>query len=322
MPYANWLQANAPTYLQDTYGQAWMGGIGAAFDDYVQQYISGILAAFPDYAPSDALSTLGDELGLSQGPYESNTSYAARLRAAWIYWKLAGTPLGLLVALHFAGFTGAVIVQQNGLGYKLSADPTPGVDPSSLLVVSTLDTLSTALTPSAPSVTTIPAGTPWWFFDGNTEFCSRFEVLFPVFSPIFFYSNGTRATFSATDSAAVTWPVAASNNTYQTIVGPPVVTDSSGPVILAVDATTKTTSGCTVIASSPFTGYANISEGPALNTTDLARLKNVILAWKPAKTTCVNASLIVSGRMWGWPLTTWGTGAWGGSVTSFFSGGF
>lgn len=180
MPYETWLQKNAPSYLQDAYGQAWMGGIGAALDDYVQQYIQGILAAFPDYAPSDALGVIGDEMGIDRGPTETDVSYAARLRAAWIYWQLAGTPLGLLVALYFAGYTGAYVVQQNGLSYTLSSAPSPGVDPTPLLTVTPTAVLASAMTPTAPSTHTIPAGTPWWTFDSQTDFCSRFAVLLPT----------------------------------------------------------------------------------------------------------------------------------------------
>src|SRR5690242_10048302 len=114
MPYESWLKANAPTYMQDQYGQAWLGGIGAAMDDYAQQYVAGSLAAFPDYAPVDALPVIGDELGLDRGPFETDQQYAARLVGAWLAWKYAGTPLGLLVALYWAGFSGGLIVQQNG----------------------------------------------------------------------------------------------------------------------------------------------------------------------------------------------------------------
>lgn len=205
MSYAIWLPANAPTYMADQYGQAWLAGIGAAMDDYVAQYVAATMAQFPDYAPPDALGVLGDEMQIDRGPNDTDASYALRLVGAWLAWKYAGTPIGLLSALYWAGFgNGAVLVQQNGLAYNLNVNLVAGADPITDLVVTACSTLATALTSSVtpPTVSSagrsIPAGNSWWKIDDNTDFCSRFAVLFPFAPPFYPFGAVDLARLQAT----------------------------------------------------------------------------------------------------------------------------
>lgn len=341
MPYATWMQRNAPTWLQDQYGQAWMAGIGASLDDYAQQYVAGTLASFPDYAPADALGVIGDELGLDQGPTETNASYAARLAAAWTYWKLAGTPVGILTAIYFAGFGGGVLVQQNGLAYELSAAPTPGADPTSLIVSVSCSPLIEPLTSNVTVGRSIPANDPWWTFDNNTDFCSRFALLYNSPSPSF-YTTG-RAIFSATNSATLTWSRPFGDTTYLTIPGKAVVTDGLPGVTVSLDGTSLTTTGATVNASDAFTGWVDVLAWQAsatdpfvdIHAPDLARLQNVIRKWRPAKATCVGVYVAVQDIWWGpsrivqgfggyqMAAITWGDGTnWGPSTVVSIAGSF
>jgi hypothetical protein len=179
MSYETWMKAKAPTYLQDVYGQAWMGGIGATMDDYVQQYIAGVLAAFPDYAPADALGALGDEIGIDRGASETDAAYANRLARAMEVWAFAGSPMGLLRALYGAGYSGGEVVQQNGNGYTLAVTVADGITSYSI-VIRTL-----GLNPAIGGIRPLAAGvTPWWTFDAtgldaaNDQFNSRFGVYF------------------------------------------------------------------------------------------------------------------------------------------------
>src|SRR5262249_2394073 len=84
------------------------------------------LASFPDYAPADALPALQDEYGILRGvdgpAPESAADYATRLKNAFVVWKYAGSPLGLLLALYFLGYENNVsLVQQNGRVHKLNS---------------------------------------------------------------------------------------------------------------------------------------------------------------------------------------------------------
>src|SRR5262249_33798603 len=131
-----------------------------------------------------ALPLIGSSRLIDQGPAESNAAYAKRLTKFIEQWRRAGQPLGMLLALYYAGF-GAVIVQQNGLAYSLSL-PLNDDDPTQSLTITSALGLSVALTSQVnpPTVVSsgrsVPAGTPFFTVkDDDTDFCSRFAVLFP-----------------------------------------------------------------------------------------------------------------------------------------------
>ena len=84
---------------------------------------------------------------------------AARSYAVQIA-KFDGSPLGVLLGLHFSGFDNAVLVQQNGRAYQLTL-PLPAFtstwDPTPNLVVTNLDVLVAPLTSSVtPPTTRVP----------------------------------------------------------------------------------------------------------------------------------------------------------------------
>ena len=299
-------------------GQAETTAWPVLFDAYVGQLLTARYCSFPDLAPVDALSHIGGDRQLEQGPSESNASFVARLKTAWDDWSRAGQPAEMLAQLYYGGFPGAVLVQQNGNSYTLSAAPTPGVDPTSLLVI-------TALGPNVPR-----GFSQWWTFDGDDKHGSRFAVLFETGGPAFMVT-GTAVFTGAEDGATVPWPVAVFNNTfadttYHVLVGAPVMTDGGGAVTVAADSATKTVSSVVVGASAPFVGTADVIAyavganpyGPVSpGANDLARLRRLINRWRPAKAKCMGAWVYIGGRQWGWSLTRkWGDGGTWGGVTA------
>lgn len=290
--------------------QAFASVIGDSTIDWMTQ---ALVEHLPEYASSYQSVTLtASERQLDTYAGEPQAQLATRLTFATQLWRFAGTPLGVLLGLHFAGFDGAVIVTQNGIAYQLTLplpamvsgqvwDPTPNLSQSATSQL--LVPLTSSLTPSR----SIPTGTNWFAFDSNTDMCSRFAVIFPSANSLsFMFSQVALANFSSADSASILWDQSISASSYTTIVGPPVVTDGSGPVVIVADGTTKTTTGVTIRASAAFNGYAYVSAYPALSATDTARLKTSIARWKPAKATCVGVYVIQTGDTWDWPTgTTW-----------------
>lgn len=202
-PYKTWWQkvvgAAIPWLAGGTNGQAEGNAWPAVLDYLLTLLISARYVAFADNAPTDALPHLGGDRQLIQGASETNQNFITRIKTAWgnspitvpapglpaaqgggpsSGWALAGTPLQVLEELWYGGFTSAIWVQQNGLAFNLSGAPTPGVDNSGLLVRTTLTTLAAALVSSVNPSRSIPAGTPWWMFDSNTDLCNRFAIFF------------------------------------------------------------------------------------------------------------------------------------------------
>jgi hypothetical protein len=327
------------------------------FADAQRLYLKqGIQQRFPDYASTDALPYLGGDRKLIQGPSESNANFQIRLKTAWGNspitvsapglpaaqpggvvegWALAGTWLELLVQLYWAGFSGAVIVQQNGLAYNLSGAPTAGADPTGLLVKTDCATLACAITSSVTTSRVIPQGSPWWYFaedrsvnarPADTDMCSRFAVLFPGPSLPSAFRTIATATFTATDNATVTWPNSFVDTTYLIDVGPPTITDGGGPVFLTADTTTKTTTGVTIRASAPFTGTATVlawqvGANPLadLHPADLARLQQIIKTWR-SNALCVGVYAVAQGKFMGWPVQAQSANTMGSYSIARFEG--
>jgi hypothetical protein len=303
--------------------------------------------AYPDFAPTDALPHLGGDRNLTQGPSETNQNFIVRLKTAWGNspitvpapglpaaqpggpsngWALAGTWLQLLEELYWGGFSGAVIVQQNGLAFNLSGAPTAGADNSVLLVRTPCSALSVALTSNVTPPTTtqagrsIPASTPWWQFAesrsanpnvSDTDYCNRFAVLFPGPLPSFFFT-WARATFTASDNAAITWNNAFPTTSYLIMPGIPTIT-SGGPAVVFADGTTQTTTGVTIRATAAITGAVDVigcqvGANPLadLHPADLARLQSIIGTWRP-NALCVGVYAVAQGKFMGWPVQQQGS---------------
>jgi len=309
--------------------QAIMGAFAKVAGDLTYDWaLRAQLEHLPEYASPTGVAYVASERQLDTNPaIESTAALATRTTQAAILWKYAGTPLGMLLALHYIGFDNAVIVTQNGLAYQLQLPlpPIPVISgqawqPQTSLVVTQCSQLAVALTSNVTPPTSstlgrsIPAGNAWWDFDSNTDLCSRFAILFPgpLNVPFLFSVNG-RATFVSSDSAALSWnsPLAAPASTsssggapsssYFVVVGPPVVTDGSGPVNVTADQTTQTLTGVTLRASAPFIGYVDCTV-IGLAATDAQRLQSVIGKWRPKKATCVGVYVCLQGKFFGWPV--------------------
>lgn len=165
-----------PWLVSGTNGQAEANGWPLVVDNQVGLLDAARKVAYPDYTPSDALPHLGADRGLIQGLTETDANFRIRVKDAWSQWSRAGTALAVLEQLYYFGLSGVTWYQQNGLKYTLSSPPTAGQDPTSLLVATATETLTNDLTSTVAPYRTIPAGTAWFAFDGNTDLCNRFMI--------------------------------------------------------------------------------------------------------------------------------------------------
>jgi hypothetical protein len=297
---------------------AWMGSIAAAIwaafaailgDRAANWARRAQLEHLPEKAlDPQSLSLIGSERQLDQGVDETDAAYATRLTHAVDYWRLAGTAKGLLLQLYFAGYTDAVLIQQNGKSYRL--DTLDADDPTQTDVIKEdgPELIAPLTSHTNASATPIPAGEPWYTFDGDIEHCSRFAVLLPT-QPDFWRHEGV-ATFTDDETASVTWSQAFPSTTYNTMIG---TWQGEEFVELAIPPTSKTTTGATVQATDTCTGTVAVlawaaDENPLCCPTDeaLAQIRRVIQLWRPAKALCVGIYAIVRGRCFDYPTVTFG----------------
>lgn len=163
MSYQGYWQSKAPPWAADPLGLGWFGAYGKAQDYEISRIRGAALSCFPDFAATDALAQIGAELLIDRASADTDASYATRLRKAWESWPFAGSGYGVLRALRDLGYTDCVLVQVNGLALSLDANG---------------DLVVTQLAPN-PHVQD-PPGTPhpWWWYDDNTSFVSRFSLIF------------------------------------------------------------------------------------------------------------------------------------------------
>jgi hypothetical protein len=305
-----------------------MGGFAAVLADRsAADSDAAVKMRMPQKAGDPAvLPLIGSSRLLDQGPPGTDTDYANRL-VNWIQqWGFAGTPLGVLIALHWAGFDNAVIVQQNGLAFQLTLPlptPGPGWDPTPNLTVTSCSQLAMDLTSIVTPTHSAPNGHAWFMFDADTDACSRFAVLFPGTLPPAFMTTG-RATFTGSDTATVTWSNIFADTTYLVAPGPVV---GSSSVVVAVDGTSLTTGAATLRASAPFTGYCDVMAWQAganpladLHPADLQRLQSAIKQWRPAKARCVGVYAVAQGKFMSWPPQAQSTNTMGPFSIARFDG--
>lgn len=311
--YETWAKALRVSWM-GVKAQQIVGGLAAVLGDWTLDWANQAnLEHLPEYATAPSVSLIASERQIDAGPSETTSALATRLTYATTQWKLAGTPLGLLLALYYAGFPGAVVVQQNGLGFSLNGTPDLS-NPTACLTVTTLG--------ANPTITGSP---PWWTIDQNNAFCSRFSVLFPGPLPSLFVT-WARATFTgAEDSVVITWNNPWPDTNYKTLVGTPNITDSNGPVSLwalggspaiALVDTSARFSGDAVVLSY----LAGTNPFGAIRPTDLARMQRVIAKWKPAKATCTGIYVVTQGEAIGWSVQQIrSTGTIGASTVTAYS---
>jgi hypothetical protein len=330
-------------------GLSWMGAKGTAFLGAAAKVLGDLtidwgqaanLEHFPEFASATSIGLIGSERQIDQGLGEALAAYASRLTFATQLWKFAGTPIGMLVALHYAGFDNAVIVQQNGIAYQLQLPLPPFLsgqpwDPTPNLIRTSCSQLDVGLTSSVTPPTlvsagrAIPSGNSWWTFDSDTDFCSRFAVLFPGPLPSLFMTWG-RATFVNALTAPVVWNNAFTDTSYAVLRG--VITINSladGIVSVSVDGSTKTPTGVTLRASEAFNGTVDAIAYPPgsnpfanLSGAAMARLRSAITKWRPGKATCLGVYALLQGNFIGWPVRTIGAATPGYSVVANITGSF
>jgi hypothetical protein len=120
--YRQYRTSLMPTTMQRPAGQAFQGALGDVEDSLIDRAKQAVKARFPLLAPPGALTAIGVERQMPQGPGESTATYAARLVRAWDSWQWAGTPYGLLHAFADAGYPNVVLAQpRGGLQFTLDA---------------------------------------------------------------------------------------------------------------------------------------------------------------------------------------------------------
>lgn len=322
--YQNWFKSlPIPWLVAGVNGQAEANTWPAQLDAQVAALVQARYQAYPDYCSVDALPNLGNDRGFIQGSAESNANFQTRLKY-WIdTWNRAGTWATVLEQLYWFGLSGAVIVQQNGLSTTLSGAPTAGQDPTSLAVDSTTTALAATLTSSVAPYRTIPAGTPWVNFDGNTDMTNRFAIILPNGFP---FARLGFAYFNNTTSATVVWPVPFPSTTYNVIFGAP-----TAPVVLTNDGTSQTKTSVTILASGAWTGVIPVigwvtGQNPfnTFSSASVGALQKIIQTWRPnAICMGVYAYGTASGA-WGYPVRKWQTGGdkWGATAVTQVIGSF
>jgi hypothetical protein len=333
--YAEWLQNIKARWLQGPNAQGWLGSLGGAVDMERDLAVQSVKARMPTQCPADALSYIGDERGLDRGPswLETNAQYGLRLRKAWIAKSFAGTWPGLLYGIYWGGFWGGnystgimgaggvVIAQQNGVYYQLTGPSNP--DDLTAGVTVTATGLNTSVNNPGPAYSSLtqtagglPLGAPWWTMDANVGFCSRYAILFPgpYNVPNSPFVNAVQVTFAGTEdgSAANPWPTATwshtfADATYRVLIGGQQPLSGGGPTAFAV--INKRAGSCQIQAAARWAGTVDLiayeaGANPFANLTapDLARLRDIIKKWAPAKATCTGIYLLVQGNFIGWPL--------------------
>lgn len=279
--------------------QAFLGSFGQLKDEQLGKLKDAVFARFPGLAPADGLAQIAAERELDRGPLDTDDTWAERLRTAWDWHALRGTPLGLLRILKVMGYPKAWLLTQSGLAHTL--------DSNDDLVVTEL--------PANPGIVGTP---PFLTIDLNTTLWNRFVV---VFDPIpGQWSHHGVASFSATERATITWSSPLAPGDYYFMLSAPITLE--GPVTVSGDGTTKTANGMDLVASGPFTGYV---QGIAWQGADpfcdptadaIASLAKLVKKWKPARDICMGfVGIRKQGLLWGWPMgVKWGSaaaGKWG-----------
>lgn len=326
-PYEKWATQLRLSWLKGEKGKAILGAWARTLGDISAAWaLRGLQQQFPQLADVTALPLHGSPSGLPQGPGESDADYALRLTYAVPLRRLTGTWIGLLLALHFEGFTGLVLVQQNGRAVELD-------DPAAIDLAE-LDLTDADVIDSLQLITALGGHPgiddhPWWTFDDDREYCSRFAILAP--DGVSTFARVGIATFTGTEDGSVDnpWPVATFSSgfddaTYHAIAGLPR-TDEGPMSVFTIDSS-RTTTTIQVGASGPFVGTVPVLAWPVgenpfanMSASDLQRMRRIVEDWPPEKARCMGLHVLVHGEYWDWPVGTWDEpgGVWGGEVVTF-----
>jgi hypothetical protein len=191
--YETWITSLRLSWMGTT-ARKIMGGFAAALGDRTADPDVGwmrqaLLERLPLRASRASVDMMAVDRGIELGLSETDASAAERVARAVVQSRLYGTPLGMLVALEMAGYTGATIVQQNGRYHRI--DGTPQLDDledlttqPSWYTVSNLGNGNPAIPASTDGKVAIAALTiPWWSFgstpmdSATNQYNSRFGLI-------------------------------------------------------------------------------------------------------------------------------------------------
>lgn len=194
--FEDWITKLRPSWMGDK-ARGLLGGAAAVLGD---QMVTDSQAGLLEQLPRSAQSALSIDLQMSEkqlepGPSESYALKRERIEKAIDQHRLAGTALGLCLALHYAELYGGFVIQQNGLAFTITS--TPVLDDLAALPtipswfsITTLNNANPAIPASPDGHDAIPAFTvPWWSMSGGdmdadgNQFTSRFIILFPSSGP-------------------------------------------------------------------------------------------------------------------------------------------
>lgn len=304
-----------PWFAQNPVGNINAQVLGYALDYQLQLLLAAVQSRFPTLAPSDALGYLADERGMIKGPSESNASFALRLRRAWDYWSLAGTPLGLLLQLHYQGVDGygdgyidGYIAQENGLIWSLNNNALTDFDGPKYTWSGMLNCHNAGNDPNILScntqgdITTLPLDTlPY----GTT-------LDFPSPSPDGYTTEPISFNLDTLDQKALsTFAQTAFASRFALIFPtPPASWDNI-------------TSNAPANGIGPRIGTTSIYTAPSTNTIN--KLNNIVNKWKPSKSTFIGTYVATTNEMIGFPVENISSrnsrngGTIGGSVVVYYA---
>lgn len=115
----------SPPWLQSGNAERLLYALAVQVDACADALLAGVRARFPgQYAPDETLPLLGRERRIVRGPYESNGTYAARLRRWLDDHRRRGGPYALLAQLHayYSPNTFAIdLLYRSGRRYRMNA---------------------------------------------------------------------------------------------------------------------------------------------------------------------------------------------------------
>lgn len=95
------LEQLVPWWLRGNYGRSFIAeGLFTVYDWDAAFFNEALFARYPSYCHSSCLPLIGRDRRIVRGSHEGIESYRVRLRQWLDVWRLAGTPLGLMVALQ------------------------------------------------------------------------------------------------------------------------------------------------------------------------------------------------------------------------------
>lgn len=165
--FEDYMEALSPPWLLSGRGARFMRAIGQVKDGSTWRMLQALMGRYPGYATASAVGMLGAERGIDKGPGESLASYAGRVRGAWDTRAYGGTARGMLTALYVAGYTEVRLATAGGRIYWMNAD-------------------------RDVEWYVLPEGS-WLFGETDSDYWSRFIVIFPEPLPADWVANGVPA---------------------------------------------------------------------------------------------------------------------------------